>query len=69
MDETILWFLSQFFKDDNLSILSKSEDCKKDCSYYWEDFDMGKHIPVCNRYNLYGNFSCEKCIHYNSKYY
>ena len=42
---------------------------REDCIHYWEEPDMGAHIPNCSFYsNGYGYCPCDSCDHYESKH-
>lgn len=40
---------------------------KTECYYYYEEQDMGAHIPCCRYHKKYGYCPCDNCEHYISK--
>jgi hypothetical protein len=40
------------------------EEYNRDCKYYAEEHDMGATIPVCTKYDKFGNFNCNECYKY-----
>jgi hypothetical protein len=40
------------------------EEYNRDCKYYDEEHDMGATIPICTKYDKFGNFNCNECYKY-----
>lgn len=36
------------------------EEYNRDCKYYDEEHDMGATIPICTKYDKFGDFDCHK---------
>lgn len=40
---------------------------RNDCYFYYEEPDMGAHIPICKLYSKLGYCPCENCKDYVSE--
>lgn len=40
------------------------EEYDRDCKYYVEEHDMGATIPICTKYDKFGDFNCNECYKY-----
>lgn len=40
------------------------EEYNRNCKYYAEEHDMGATIPVCIKYDKFGDFNCNECYKY-----
>lgn len=44
-----------------------NNEFRKDCYFYYEEPDMGAHIPTCNYYEKLGYCPCDGCKKFYKK--